>query len=71
MAFPPFRGIGTHSAPCPPGAMQWRAAGAFLNLGSARVGGDGLIDEGSQRLRLILLGDGTHDIYAFSMLCAE
>jgi hypothetical protein len=51
--------------------MQWRTAGAFLNLGSARVGGDGLIDEGSQRLRLILLGDGTHDIYAFSMLCAE
>ena len=41
--------------------------GLFL----ARVGGDGLIDEGLQRLRLILLGDGTHDIYAFSMLCAE
>ena len=32
-----------------------------FGLFSARVGGDGLIDEGLQRLRLILLGDGTHD----------
>ena len=29
IAFPPFRGSGAHSAPCPPRAMQWRAAGTF------------------------------------------
>ena len=47
--------------------MQWRTAGAFLNLGSAHIGGERLLDELLQRLRLLLFRDGsyygfTHDI---------
>jgi len=43
----------------------------FLNLGSTHIGGERLLDELLQRLRLLLFRDGAYDIYAFSMLCAE
>ncbi|CAN4019464.1 Glutathione import ATP-binding protein GsiA, partial [Dysosmobacter welbionis] len=70
IAFPPFRGSGAHSASCPPRAMQWRTAGAFFDLGSTHIGGERLIDELLQCLRLLLFRDGAYDGFTHDIAAA-
>ena len=50
--------------------MQRRTAGAFLNLGSAHIGGERLLDELLQRLRLLLFRDGSYDWLTYDLAAA-
>ena len=50
--------------------MQRRAAGAFLNLASAHIGGERLVDLGLQRLGLRLAGDSADDGLAHDIAAA-
>ena len=50
--------------------MQRRTAGAFLNLGSAHIGGERLLDELLQRLRLLLFCDGSYDGFTHDIAAA-
>ena len=50
--------------------MQWRTAGAFLNLGSAHIGGERLLDELLQCLRLLLFRDGSYDGFTHDIAAA-
>ena len=53
-----------------PWAMQRRTAGAFFNLGSAHIGGERLLDELLQRLRLLLFCDGSYDGFTHDIAAA-
>ena len=50
--------------------QQRRTAGAFLNLGSAHIGGERLLDELLQRLRLLLFCDGSYDGFTHDIAAA-
>ena len=50
--------------------QQQRTAGAFLNLGSAHIGGERLLDELLQRLRLLLFCDGSYDGFTHDIAAA-
>ena len=50
--------------------QQQRTAGAFLNLGSAHIGGERLVDELLQRLRLLLFRDGAYDGFTHDIAAA-
>ena len=50
--------------------QQRRTAGAFLNLGSAHIGGERLLDELLQRLRLLLFRDGAYDGFTHDIAAA-
>ena len=70
ITFPPFRGIRTHSDPS--SAMGNAAAHSrrFFNLGSAHIGGERLLDELLQRLRLLLFCDGSYDGFTHDIAAA-
>ena len=53
-----------------PWAMQRRTAGAFFNIGSAYIGGERLLDELLQRLRLLLFCDGAYDGFTYDIAAA-
>ena len=62
ITFPPFRGIRTHSGPFERhGQCSGAQQALFFNLGSAHIGGERLLDELLQRLRLLLFRDGAYD----------
>ena len=50
--------------------QQRRTAGAFFNLGSAHIGGERLLDELLQRLRLLLFCDGSYDGFTHDIAAA-
>ena len=50
--------------------QQRRTAGAFLNLGSTHIGGERLLDELLQRLRLLLFCDGSYDGFTHDIAAA-
>ena len=50
--------------------QQRRTVGAFLNLGSAHIGGERLLDELLQRLRLLFFCDGSYDGFTHDIAAA-
>ena len=50
--------------------MQRRTAGAFLNLASAHIGSQCLVDLGLQRLGLRLAGDSAYDGFTHDIAAA-